>query len=145
LKCFPKDATIREHAERSVKIPLNPPEAVKKLLQIERAGRDIGKVLQRYLFALTTHDEKFQPSPLLGERCYLCPSNDRICKTLKIFLPDHRSQFFHSFPFIKGDDNKFSPLVKGSQRGFAELFWVNWGKRVVHSIGIIPSYHFEAV
>jgi hypothetical protein len=80
------------------------PEAVKKLLQIERAGRDIGKVLQRYLFALTTHDEKFQPSPLLGERCYICPSNDRICKTLKIFLPDHRSQFFHSFPSARGGD-----------------------------------------
>jgi hypothetical protein len=26
------------------------PEAVKKLLQVERAGRDIEKVLQRYLF-----------------------------------------------------------------------------------------------
>jgi hypothetical protein len=36
------------------------PEAVKKLLQVERAGRDIGKVLQRYIFALTPHDEKLQ-------------------------------------------------------------------------------------
>jgi hypothetical protein len=36
------------------------PEAVKKLLQVERAGKDIGEVLQRYLFALTPHDEKFQ-------------------------------------------------------------------------------------
>jgi hypothetical protein len=33
--------------------PIDPPsphEAVKKLLQVERAGRDIEKVLQRYLF-----------------------------------------------------------------------------------------------
>jgi hypothetical protein len=28
----------------------SPPEAVKKLLQVGRAGRDIEKVLQRYLF-----------------------------------------------------------------------------------------------
>jgi hypothetical protein len=41
-------------------IPPRPPEAVKKLLQAERAGRGIGKVLQRYIFALTTHDEKLQ-------------------------------------------------------------------------------------
>jgi hypothetical protein len=54
-------------------IPLLLPEAVKKLLQVERAGRDIGrisgkppsggnlpKVLQRYIFALTTLDEKLQ-------------------------------------------------------------------------------------
>jgi hypothetical protein len=47
----------------------SPPEAVKKLFQAERAGRDIGpereaiqasKVLQRYLFALTPHDGKFK-------------------------------------------------------------------------------------
>ncbi len=38
--------------------PPNPPEAVKKLLQGERAGRDIGKVLQRDLFTLTPYDEK---------------------------------------------------------------------------------------
>jgi hypothetical protein len=31
---------------------------VKKLLQVERAGRDIEKVLQRYLFGLTTHTMK---------------------------------------------------------------------------------------
>ncbi len=31
-------------------------EAVKKLLQIERAGRDIGKVLQRYILTSTAHD-----------------------------------------------------------------------------------------
>jgi hypothetical protein len=33
-------------------------EAVKKFLQVERAGRDIEKVLQRNLFGLTTHNEK---------------------------------------------------------------------------------------
>ena len=33
-------------------------EDVKKLLQVERAGRDIEKVLQRYIFALTALDEK---------------------------------------------------------------------------------------
>jgi len=64
------------------------PEAVKKLLQVEREGRDIEKVLQRYLFVLTTHDEKLQYPLLLAEPCYLCLRNDRICKTLKIFLPD---------------------------------------------------------
>jgi hypothetical protein len=41
-------------------IPLHPPEAVKKFLQVERAGRDIEKVLQRNLFGLTTHNEKLQ-------------------------------------------------------------------------------------
>jgi len=56
-----------------MKIPLSPPEAVKKMLQVERAGRDIGrisgkppsggnlpKVLQRYIFALPPPDEKLQ-------------------------------------------------------------------------------------
>jgi hypothetical protein len=51
----------------------HPPEAVKKLLRVERTGRDIGrisgkppsggnlpKVLQRYIFPLTTLDEKLQ-------------------------------------------------------------------------------------
>jgi hypothetical protein len=37
--------------------PPHPPEAVKKLLQVERAGRDIEKVLERYLFGLTTYNE----------------------------------------------------------------------------------------
>jgi hypothetical protein len=36
------------------------PEAMKKLLQLERTGRDVGKVLQRYLFGLTAHNEKLQ-------------------------------------------------------------------------------------
>jgi hypothetical protein len=34
------------------------PKPAKKLNQVERAGGDIGKVLQRYLFALTVGDEK---------------------------------------------------------------------------------------
>jgi hypothetical protein len=38
--------------------PPSPPEAVKKLLQVEGAGGDIEKVLQRYLPMFTTHDEK---------------------------------------------------------------------------------------
>jgi hypothetical protein len=29
------------------------------MVQVERAGRDIGKVLQRYLFTLIIDDEKF--------------------------------------------------------------------------------------
>jgi hypothetical protein len=45
-----------------------PPEALKKLIQVERVGRDIepereakiaSKVLQRLLFMLTIDDEKF--------------------------------------------------------------------------------------
>jgi len=36
------------------------PEAVKKLLQVERVGRDIEKVLERHLFGLTTYNEKPQ-------------------------------------------------------------------------------------
>jgi hypothetical protein len=45
-----------------------PPEPLKKLIQAERAGRDIepereakivSKVLQRLLFMLTINDEKF--------------------------------------------------------------------------------------
>jgi len=31
---------------------------VKKLLQIERVGKDIEKILQRYLLALTAHNDK---------------------------------------------------------------------------------------
>jgi len=30
------------------------------MIQIGRVGRDIGEVLQRYIFALTTYDEKIQ-------------------------------------------------------------------------------------
>jgi len=85
------------------KIPLNPPGAVKKLLQVERAGRDIRKVLQRYIFPLTTLDEKLQYSSLIVEPYYLSLQNDRICKNLKIFLPDPQSQFFHISPLQKGD------------------------------------------
>jgi hypothetical protein len=33
---------------------------MKKLSPVKRAGRDVGKVLQRYLFGLTTDDEKLQ-------------------------------------------------------------------------------------
>jgi len=33
---------------------------VKKLLQVERAGGDIEKVLERYLFGLPTHNKKLQ-------------------------------------------------------------------------------------
>jgi len=35
-----------------------PSETVKKLLSIKRAGRDIEKVLQRYIYSLTPQDEK---------------------------------------------------------------------------------------
>jgi hypothetical protein len=89
----------------SILNPLTPPEAVKKLLQVERAGRDIEKVLQRYLFALTIHNEKLQSISFLADICYLCLPNDRNCKTLKIFLPDRHFQFFHTFPLPKGDKN----------------------------------------
>jgi hypothetical protein len=47
------------------------PEAAKKMLQVERAGRDIEKVLERYLFGLTTHYEKLQQSLLIAETSYL--------------------------------------------------------------------------
>jgi hypothetical protein len=36
-----------------------PPEPLKKLIHVERAGRDIKKVLQQLLFMLTIDDEKF--------------------------------------------------------------------------------------
>jgi hypothetical protein len=88
---------------------------VKKLLQVERAGGDIGrisgkppsggnlpKVLQRYIFPLTTLDEKLEYSSLIAEPYYLSLQNDRICKTLKIFPPDLQSRFFHVSPFVKG-------------------------------------------
>jgi hypothetical protein len=58
------------------------------MLQVERAGRDIEKVLERYLFGLTTHYEKLQPSLLIAEPSYLYLPKDRNSKTLKIFLPD---------------------------------------------------------
>jgi hypothetical protein len=38
--------------------PLYEREGVKKLAPFQRAGRDVVKVLQRYLFTLTTDDEK---------------------------------------------------------------------------------------
>jgi hypothetical protein len=38
----------------------NASEGVKKLLQVERTGRDVKKVLQRYLSTLTTHNEKLR-------------------------------------------------------------------------------------
>jgi hypothetical protein len=90
---------------------------VKKFLQVERAGRDIGrisgkppsggnlpKVLQRYIFPLTTLDEKLEYSSLIAEPYYLFLQNDRICKTLKIFPPDLQSRFFHVSPFVKGSE-----------------------------------------
>jgi hypothetical protein len=39
-------------------LPLQGGEGVKKLAPLQRAGRDVVKVLQRYLFTLTTDDEK---------------------------------------------------------------------------------------
>jgi len=99
---------------KSVSNPLHPPKAVKKLPQVERAGRDIGrisgkppsggtlpKVLQRYIFPLTTLDEKLQYSSLIAEPYYLSLQNDRICKTLKILLPDRQIPIFSHFPFPK--------------------------------------------
>jgi hypothetical protein len=35
-------------------------EAVKKFSPVQRAGEDVGKVLQRHLFTLTAYDEKHQ-------------------------------------------------------------------------------------
>jgi hypothetical protein len=51
---------LSPHHKYPPKIFVNPhpPEAVKKLLQVERAGRDIEKVSQRYLFTLTICEEK---------------------------------------------------------------------------------------
>jgi len=87
------------------------------MLQVERAGRDIGrisgkpppggnlpKVLQRYIFPVTTLDEKLQCSSLIAEPYYLSLQNDRICKTLKIFLPALQSRFFHTFPPARGGE-----------------------------------------
>ena len=76
---------------------------MKKFLQAGRAGRDIGNVLQRYLFWLTTEDEKPQYIGYLQGLVASTLLNDRICKTLKIFLPDRLSQSFHTFPFPKGE------------------------------------------
>jgi hypothetical protein len=69
--------------------------------RFHRAGRDVGKVLQRYLLSLTPNNEKLQPSLLVAELRYLCSQNDRICKTLKIFLPTLHSFFFYTFLRIK--------------------------------------------
>jgi hypothetical protein len=33
---------------------------------------------------------------------YLCLQNDRICKTLKIFLPARSIPIFHTLPSVKG-------------------------------------------
>jgi hypothetical protein len=33
---------------------------MKEMLQVERKGGDVEKVLQRYLFGLTLHNEKLQ-------------------------------------------------------------------------------------
>jgi hypothetical protein len=55
---------------------------------MQKAGWDIGKVLQRYLFTLTTDIEKLQYSydELQGSVPFTL-SNDRNCKTLEISLP----------------------------------------------------------
>jgi hypothetical protein len=89
---------------------------VKKLLQVGRAGRDIGKVLQRYIFPLTTLDEKLQYSSLIAEPYYLSLQNDRICKTLKIFLPDLQSRFLHTFPPARGGEIEREPLSPKGER-----------------------------
>jgi hypothetical protein len=102
---------------------------VKKLFQVERTGRDIGrisgkppsggnlpKVLQRYIFPLTTLDEKLQYSSLIAEPYYLSLQNDRICKTLKIFLPDLQSRFLHTFPPARGGEIEREPLSPRGER-----------------------------
>jgi len=55
-----KTPTYRQANVKQILNPPIPPEAVKKLLQVERAGGDIEKVLERYLFGLPTHNKKLQ-------------------------------------------------------------------------------------
>jgi hypothetical protein len=43
------------------------PNALEAVLYPERTGRDIGKVLQRYIFTLTTFNEKLQYSSLIAQ------------------------------------------------------------------------------
>jgi hypothetical protein len=83
-------------------LSLPPTKGVKKLLQVGRAGRDIEKVLQRYLFGQTAQDEKLQSDSLFGDACYPSLPKNRNCKTLEIFLSDRLSQFFHTFPALRG-------------------------------------------
>jgi hypothetical protein len=79
------------------------PEAVKKLLRVERVGRDIRKVFQWYLFTLTLYDEKFQSPLAIEECCCLRLPNDRICKTLRYSRPTKGSQFFYTFLLSRGE------------------------------------------
>jgi len=58
------------------------------------SGGNLPKVLQRYIFPLTTLDEKLKYSSLIAEPYYLSLKNDRNCKTLKISLPNlHLNNF----------------------------------------------------
>jgi len=59
-KIFPSTLTEEGGVRRSSSPSPSSPEAVKKLLQVKRAGGDIEKVLERYLFGLPTYNEKLQ-------------------------------------------------------------------------------------
>jgi hypothetical protein len=59
IKCDRGPALVLSKLEGDIALgPTKKQEGVKKLLQIERVGKDIEKILQRYLIALTTHNDK---------------------------------------------------------------------------------------
>jgi hypothetical protein len=60
IRCDRGPAVVLSELEGDITLgPTKKQEGVKKLLQIERVGKDIEKILQRYLIiALTTHNDK---------------------------------------------------------------------------------------
>jgi hypothetical protein len=79
--------------------------SVKKTVpQVQRAGKDIVKVLQRYLFTLITDDEKFQYM-LINYRV-LFPLPSQMIAFVKLWrypCPTDIPEFLHSFCWREGD------------------------------------------
>jgi hypothetical protein len=72
-------------------------EGVKKLPPVQRAGRDVGKVLQRYLFTLTTYNEQLYK--ILTTYRFLLPLLSQVTAFVKLWrysCPPGSPTFFHS-------------------------------------------------
>jgi len=76
--------------------------------QVQRAGWNVGKVLQRYLFTLTTDDEKLQYR--LTNYRVLFPLPSQMTAFVKLWrypCPTDPPELFHSFRGTKGDLTAF--------------------------------------
>ena len=85
---------------------------MKKSSPMQRAGKDIGKVLQRYLFTLIIYNEKLQY--MLTNYRILFPLPSQMTAFVILWrypCPTNPPELFHSFRGMEGDSMKLS--IKG--------------------------------